>query len=260
MNAHRIVLIGYSDFARRTIVPAIESLPALKLVGIASRSHARAIPLHIPAYRRYDRAIDQSQAHTVYISLHNSSHAKWIEYALSRGKHVIVDKPAVLTKREAQTCLLASRGTLLLWESLPYLFHPQYQAIKTYLARTKSPIQSITAHFGFPMLAAHNFRNTLSLGGGCLYDIAPYLVSVGSHLTGRHPTRVHVRILAKDRRGLPLRAAVEMTYPDTICLQGLIGFGLEYRNYLAIWGNNFLISLDRAFTLPPAQSNTVFLR
>lgn len=258
MNPHRILIVGYSDFARRVIIPTIESLPAFALTGIASKSHADDIPKHIAPYPDYKRAIDQSGAETAYISLHNSAHATWIQYALSRGKHVIVDKPAVLHVYEARRCIKAAGKSLLLWESLPYLFHPQHRVVKNRFHSTNA-IQSITAHFGFPTLHLTNFRHLLNLGGGCLFDLAPYPISVGEYYFGHNPSKVRTTILSSDRAGLPLRASITMEYPNGQYLEGIVGFGLEYQNFISLWGPKAYVYFNRPFTLPPTEPNDIHL-
>ena len=48
-------------------------------------------------FRDYEAALQESDADIVYLSLPNAMHEHWVMAALGAGKHVIVDKPAMMT-------------------------------------------------------------------------------------------------------------------------------------------------------------------
>lgn len=79
-----ILMIGYSNFARKSIIEAIEKNNHLHLKAIASKNHFNLIPKKYQAYKSYKEAIDQSNCNVVYISLHNIAHYPWVLYALKK--------------------------------------------------------------------------------------------------------------------------------------------------------------------------------
>ncbi len=250
----KLLIVGYSRIAARAIIPALRGHPLVQLVGIASKRNYPKIPSPVAAYASYEEGMRLTPADTVYISLHNSAHFPLIMMALNRDKHVIVDKPSVLTKREARYCLTKAGKKLFVLESLPYLEHPQYTVI-TRLLHT-SP-QLITAHFGFPRLPPSDFRNDPNLGGGVIADLCPYLSSLGQYFFKRRATHVSARILSYTAKRAPIIATISISYGMNKMRLVIIGFGLNYHNHLELWGSSISISLTRAFTLPPNESNTI---
>ena len=97
----RLLLLGYSDIARRRVLPAAELVDDIQSIEIASRgsegvSDATSVTKLGKIYRDYGEAISTSECDTVYVSLPNDLHCEFVEAALLADKHVIVDKPATL--------------------------------------------------------------------------------------------------------------------------------------------------------------------
>jgi len=256
----QILLIGYSYIAQKRILPVLSRHPHATLVGIASQTKFNKIPKDFPAYKSYKEALEKTNCDTVYISLHNSAHFQWITYFLKLGKHVICDKPAVLTKKEAEICYKIASGKLVIFEAFPYLYHEQHTLLMDHLKKQNSPVQNITAHFGFPPLNRQNFRNYASLGGGCIYDICPYLLSVGRFYFETRSLKLYCSIHKDKKYGVPISASVTIHFGENKTLQGFVGFELEYRNHLELWGQTFHFSLDRAFSTPPDFENIIYYK
>ena len=93
-----ILFLGYSGIVRRRALPAARSVPAIRRISIASRSHGSAgagpgVP-GIGWFADYEEALASSGADLVYVSGVNATHTQWALRALEHGRHVIVDKPA----------------------------------------------------------------------------------------------------------------------------------------------------------------------
>ncbi len=101
-----LLFIGYSKIVQKRVLPAALQMPEVKRIDIASRSAAPHVPeAHRPegqVYDDYEKAIESSAADLVYVSLANSDHVRWAERALRQGMHVIVDKPAFLSLKDAE--------------------------------------------------------------------------------------------------------------------------------------------------------------
>ncbi|MSU54995.1 MAG: Gfo/Idh/MocA family oxidoreductase [Candidatus Taylorbacteria bacterium] len=260
IKKNKILLIGYSAIAQKAIIPAIKNHKKVTLVGIASQTKASKINSDLPIFDNYERAIEKSGCDTVYISTQNSSHYKLIDYCLKRKLNIIVDKPAVLSKKEAKKCYQLANNQLLIFESIPYLYHSQHQKLKIILESQTSSLNKISVQFGFPPLEKNNYRNDKKLGGGCLFDLGPYLVSVGQYYFNSRPKKVYCSVSINKQSGIPMLAAVTIDFGESKTLQGDIGFDLEYRNNLDLWGSGFYLSLDRAFTAPKDYTNNILYR
>ncbi len=256
----RILILGYSYIVRKSIIKAIESNPYFTLVGIASKNKYREIPSKYKSYNSYGGAIKKSNCDVVYISLRNISHYEWIINSLKEGKHVICDKPAALNKKQALDCYKKAGNNLILFESIAYPHHKQHQILKKEIKKQLYPLQKITANFGFPPLDKGNFRNFAEFGGGCLYDIGPYIISVGQIYFNKRAEKIYCDAYTPKGSSIPTSASVMIHYGENKVLQGHFGFQLEYRNNLNLWGYQFNYSLDRAFTIPPDFSNAIIYK
>lgn len=256
----KLLILGYSDFAKRVILPAVRRVPELSLVGIASKTGYREIPPTTQPYRSYEHAIESSGADTIYISLHNSAHKQWILFALNHGINVICDKPAFLASRDARTAArMAHKKHLFLVESLPFLYHRQHRELKKRIIRSKSKTLMITIQFGFPALPFKNFRNDPRLGGGCLADIGPYLVATGHYYIGTYPSRIFTTG-RMNARGVIDQAMICMEFKDGGMLMGAIGFGRTYNAHLEVWSESLLADLHRPFSIRDNEPNIITLR
>jgi dTDP-3,4-didehydro-2,6-dideoxy-alpha-D-glucose 3-reductase len=249
----KILILGYSYIVQKAILNAIEKTENYEIAGIASKTKYNSIPEKYKSYDSYEKAIDNSGCDVVYISTHNSSHCELIRYCLNKNKHVICDKPAVLTKNDAVGCFKLARN-LLIFESIAYPYHKQHILIQGYL-NALNPVQKMTVHFGFPPLDKNNFRNYPEYGGGCLYDLGPYAISAGRLYFKQPAKRIYCDVFYEKK--LPISASVMIHYGGNNILQAHLGFQLEYKNQLDLWGHGFNISLDRAFTIPPNLANTI---
>jgi predicted dehydrogenase len=208
-------------------------------------------------YTDYDQAIQDFSPDIVYISLVNSLHAEWIEKSLNYNCHVIVDKPACLELAETERLLdLADNKQLCLAEALVYSSHTQIVSLLNEFSRENIKPKSIVCSFSFPSFSDDNFRNKAELGGGAIWDLGPYAVSiarvffnsplhsVSAILTSTHPqtgVETGFTILAKSQ--------------DARSVVGHFGFDTEYRNNLLVLAEGMNIEVDRIFTTPYDKAN-----
>src|SRR5438046_8291042 len=94
-----VLILGHSSIAQRRVVPALSTLSGFGRIDVATRKAAGGVPFEWPygdVYGDYKKALHESAAQLVYVSLVNSEHARWTEEAINAGRHVVVDKPAFL--------------------------------------------------------------------------------------------------------------------------------------------------------------------
>src|SRR5690349_18446294 len=95
----RLLILGYSSIAERRVIPAAAKVDAIDESSIVSKSRPR--PDKWPKAGRffddYAAALRDSDADLVYLSLPNAMHDHWVMAALEADKHVVVDKPALMT-------------------------------------------------------------------------------------------------------------------------------------------------------------------
>lgn len=256
----KALLIGFSDIARRRVLPALQSLPTVHELAVASQSAPPEGGFDtVRLYRDYRLALDHFQPDLVYVSLINSRHELWAERALRAGAHVIVDKPAFASLDAAQRlCALAEHHGRCLAEATVYPYHPQVETIRQLFRQADTEPTRLMATLTIPGLSAGNFRYDATLGGGAMLDLGPYAVSVGRVFFGVPPLEVCGRIVSRHTHGdVETAFSVLMTYPGGRSMVGHFGFDARYCNHLQLLGPRLCVDVDRIFTTPPDLENTI---
>ena len=106
----RYGIIGFGEFAERTIAPAIRESYNSELVAIQKRSLAtakeKAQTYQIPhAFDSVETLSRCSDVDAVFIVSANSQHAPATLAAAQCGKHVLVEKPMAMNAAEAETMI-----------------------------------------------------------------------------------------------------------------------------------------------------------
>ena len=115
MSSIRWGLVGTSDFALEWIAPALARAEGSTLAAVISRdaSRATAAAARVGAAHTFTsiEAIDMSLIDGVVLVTPNSAHAAGAIAALSRGLHVIVEKPAAHTVAECEQMIAAAKAS-----------------------------------------------------------------------------------------------------------------------------------------------------
>lgn len=254
----KVLLLGYSNIARRRVLPAFQRLGVTK-IDVASLSTTAVDStngVQVRLFRDYDQALRLTDAELVYVSTVNSGHAHWTRKALQQGFHVVVDKPAFLSVEEARDLTeLAERQQRCLAEATVYSYHPQVALALAAFEETNVTPTHIIAAFSFPPLSPDNFRYRVEYGGGALWDLGPYAVSLGRVIFGASPSEViGLRLSERDR--VDTAFCMMASYPGGRGCSGAFGYTTGYLNRLDILGPGTVLTIDRAFS-PPADAATM---
>lgn len=122
MKKTRLLILGYSSFLRRRVIPAIRKIKNLEY-SVCSKSNKINLKEKI-LFNDYNEALLRTDSKIVYISLINSLHFKYAKKALEKGFNVIVDKPITTSFYQTKKLLnIARKKKLLLAEATLYNFH-----------------------------------------------------------------------------------------------------------------------------------------
>ena len=181
----------------RALIPPIKSLPRHSLRAVASRDAARAkayaaewdIPV---AYGSYDALLADPEIDAIYNPLPNGLHAEWTIRAAQAGKHVLCEKPLALSVAEVDRIAdAAAAHDVVVTEAFMYRHHPQTMQLKELLeSGTIGDVLVIRGAFTFTLTRPGDVRFDAGMGGGSLWDVGCYPVSMARYLTGREPSRV----------------------------------------------------------------------
>ena len=102
-----ILFLGNSSIFQRKIYFSLKKIKKLKIqVATLSKFNEKK---NIIYYDLYKKAIEQTKAKLIYISLVNADHYKWAIYCLNKNKHIIIDKPFTLNFNQADSILKISK-------------------------------------------------------------------------------------------------------------------------------------------------------
>jgi D-xylose 1-dehydrogenase (NADP+, D-xylono-1,5-lactone-forming) len=193
MSKVRWGLLSTANINRR-LIPAIRASRRGELVAVASRSQenagAYARLWDIPqVFGTYQEMLESGAIDAVYIGLPNHLHAEWSIRAMQQGKHVLCEKPFALTLDEVDQMIEVSRRTgTVLAEAFMYRHHPQTKIAGEWVRRGHlGDLMLIRATFNFAMGSSDNVRLVKEYGGGSLWDVGVYPVSLAQFITGQVP-------------------------------------------------------------------------
>ena len=129
MKKTKLLIIGYSSFARRRILPSLKKNDKIDYC-ICSKSNNKNINKKI-LYNNYKEALKIYKPDIVYISTINSLHFNYAKKILTNGYNVIVDKPAALDFKTAKELLkIAKRKKLFFAEATLFNYHQVFDIMK----------------------------------------------------------------------------------------------------------------------------------
>lgn len=195
----------------------------------------------------------------VYISLRNHLHEEWVMRALEAGKHVICEKPLAITLASAQRMVAAAESrSLLLYENLMYLHHPQHAMVKSIIASGRiGKIVSIRSIFGFPMPTAGNFRLDSAQGGGAFLDLSRYSVGTAMHFLNGSLVRMKGSATWEGELNTGLVGTATTEEGELFIFSNI--FGQQYESFYEICCEAGRIRVDRAYTTPADMANRIML-
>jgi predicted dehydrogenase len=130
----KIGILGAARIADDGIVDPSRLL-GHRLVAVAARDRSRAEAFAAQrgverVHKTYADVIDDPEVEVVYNALVNSLHAKWNQYALKAGKHVLSEKPFASNATEALLVRdVARTASGQIVEGFHYLHHPVNQRL-----------------------------------------------------------------------------------------------------------------------------------
>jgi predicted dehydrogenase len=222
MATLRFGILSTADIAIKKVIPGMRRSALGDVVAIASRDGDRAAAvardMGIPrSHGSYEALLADPDVDAVYIPLPNHLHAEWAIAAVGAGKHVLCEKPMAMTAVDAQRMADAAEAAgVHLMEAFMYRHHPSWVAALELVAAGRiGPVRAVHSWFSYFNDDQANIRNIRAIGGGALYDIGCYNVSLSRLLFGAEPTEV-VADLERDPIGdTDVRTSALLRFPST---------------------------------------------
>ena len=265
MSELRWGVLSTADIARKKVIPGMRRAARADLVAIASRDEPRARAaadeLGIPrAHGSYEALLADPDVDAVYIPLPNHLHAEWAIAAVRAGKHVLCEKPLAMTAADAERMVRAAEDAgVHLMEAFMYRHHPSWvAAIELVRAGRIGTVRSVQSWFSYYNDDPDNIRNILSAGGGALYDIGCYNVSLSRLVFDAEPDDVRAMVTRDASNGTDVLTSALLRFGDGIATF-TCSTRLETDQRVHIYGDDGRISIDIPFNIPPTLPTRIHL-
>ena len=234
----RFGVMGLGKIAHKFVKTVIENVPDAEVVAVASSSAERAgefaesygIAKH---YRSYDELASDTTVDAVYVATNNHLHYDCCVMSIEAGKHVLCEKPLVLTADQA--CVLRDKAVergIFLMEALWSRFLPAtIQAVDWAKSGRIGTLRGVSASF---CISRENRRSpkqfSLEKGGGAMYDLGIYCLHINQMLSKERTLKEIKVIRIPADTGVDLADYVLMIYED--------GFVADLKCHLGCYTSN----------------------
>ncbi len=249
-------ILGCAGIAEKALIPAIQESANGILYGIASRDSKKAWDWALnfgfrKSYHSYESLLEDREIDAIYLPLPNSLHAEWAVRAAEAGKHVLCEKPMAMSAEEVKGMVKAAKKAgVLLMEGFMYRFHPQIEkTLELIRAKEIGDIRTVHASFTFNRsFEEGNYRLSRDMGGGALYDIGCYTISLARLVFGEEPLSVFARARMDVERDVDLTGSALLEFARGRCALCNWSFESDSQSRLLAVGSEGSITLDRAFS------------
>lgn len=243
-------IVGTGGIAHR-FAADLAYAPGARIAAIHSRSAEKAGEFRTAfgvdrAYADLDALLADSAVDAVYLATPNALHAEQALRAIAAGKPVLVEKPLALSSADAERIGKASAASgVFAMEAMWTRFLPAVQRTKARIAAGDiGSIRAIRANLSYSREEVAGSRFFDAQGGGALFDLGVYPISLTLHLLG-HPNGVSGRWRAA-RSGVDRSAEIELRYEGARS-ELSCGFDREGENSFLIEGTGGTLRLKAPF-------------
>ncbi len=199
--------IGSGNFTKMTMLPALKDSGALfKYIassgGVSGTALAKKYGF-THSTTDYTNILDDKEVDTVFVTTRHNSHAKFVNEALTAGKHVFVEKPLAINMEQLDS-VVKNYQKLVKNQTHPTLmvgfnrrFSPHSRAIKKAIGNNPGPVNIVaTMNAGYipPQVWVHD----MEVGGGRIIGEACHYMDLCTYFTGSAITAVCMNSLGVD--------------------------------------------------------------
>lgn len=259
----KFIIVGCGNIAQRCAIPAILHSGVSELVCVVDVDPSKETVVRerfdVPFETDLNYVLEHYDFQSVYISTPNAIHVKIIEAVAKYHKNILCEKPLASSLEDAKKIAqIGVEYNVPIFEGYMYQFHTQHQIKNKFINDgTIGTVQLFQGWFGFPPLNDNDFRYKKSLGGGCVLDACAYLVHSARHFYNCEPEHVYVVLSKEEGREVETHATILLDFGNGRVANLVTGFNNKYKSQQVIWGSNGILSLERAYALPPDYQSTL---
>jgi predicted dehydrogenase len=264
----KIGILGAARIADDGIVDPSKVL-GHRLVAVAARDRSRAEAFAAQrgiekVHQTYAEVIDDPEVDVVYNALVNSLHAKWNQYALNAGKHVLSEKPFASNAAEALLVRdVARTASGQIVEGFHYLHHPVNQRLRELVTSGElGDVQQVDIELSIPAPPDSDPRWSLELAGGATMDLGCYVLNAARQFgrwLDQAPSLVTAEATLK-KPGVDAAMWVELAYPGGV--PGRLHWDMNAKARQMVWTvtGTAATAIVPAFAVPHLDNRIVITR
>lgn len=234
----KLGVIGYGRIANRFIVESkyVSGVNVEGVYGPNPDSLKKFADKHELAFYETDQEEFLDKVNAVYIASPHLTHYQYIKNALNRGKHVLCEKPMVLSEKEAKEVYdLAIKKNLVLLEAIKTAYAPGFiRLVSVAKSGLIGQIKNVDATF--TKLVDGNIRELQAhTAGGSMTELATYPLLAIIKLLGTNFDDIDYYSFMDEEKNIDLFTKINLTYDKAIA-SAKVGLGVKSEGDLIISG------------------------
>ena len=247
-------VLGCSGIGKSRTIPGLLSCENAELYAIAGRNEEKLKVYAEPfapkkLYTDYQALLDDENVDAVYLPLPNGIHMEWVKKAAAAGKHILCEKPMALTEEQGREMFAAAKEHGVLREEAYAYRHAQLvQKVKEIVdSGAIGRIRYLESKHSTFDTNRSGIRYQKGNGGGAVYDVTCYNVSLASYLFGKDPEDMSVYCGFDKETGVDVSDAVMLRYEAGVPAMLYAGLDAYRRGCYSILGEPGRIDVDHKF-------------
>lgn len=247
-------VLGCSGIGKSRTIPGLLSCENAELYAIAGRNEEKLKVYAEPfapkkLYTDYQALLDDENVDAVYLPLPNGIHMEWVKKAAAAGKHILCEKPMALTEEQVREMFAAAKEHgVLLEEAYAYRHAQLVQKVKEIVdSGVIGRIRYLESKHSTFDTNRSGIRYQKGNGGGAVYDVTCYNVSLASYLFGKDPEDMSVYCGFDKETGVDVSDAVMLRYEEGVTAMLYAGLDAYRRGCYSILGETGRIDVDHKF-------------
>ena len=247
-------VLGCSGIGKSRTIPGLLACENDELYAIAGRNEEKLKAYAEPfapkkLYTDYQALLDDENVDAVYLPLPNGIHMEWVKKAAAAGKHILCEKPMALTEEQVREMFAAAKEHgVLLEEAYAYRHAQLVQKVKEIVdSGAIGRIRYLESKHSTFDTNRSGIRYQKGNGGGAVYDVTCYNVSLASYLFGKDPEDMSVYCGFDKETGVDVSDAVMLRYEEGVTAMLYAGLDAYRRGCYSILGETGRIDVDHKF-------------
>lgn len=247
-------ILGCSGIGKSRTIPGLLACENAELYAIAGRNEEKLKAYAEPfapkkLYTDYQALLDDENVDAVYLPLPNGIHMEWVKKAAAAGKHILCEKPIALTEEQVKEMFAAAKANgVLLEEAYAYRHAQLAQKVKEIVdSGAIGRIRYLESKHSTFDTNRSGIRYQKGNGGGAVYDVTCYNVSLASYLLGKDPEDMSVYCGFDKETGVDTSDAVMLRYEEGVTAMLYAGLDAYRRGCYSILGDTGRIDVDHKF-------------